>query len=164
MIFVTVGTHEQPFNRLVQQIDQLKGLSIFKDEVIIQKGYSTFVPQHCRCFDVLPYEKMLEYQQNARIIITHGGPASFIYPLSIGKIPIVVPRQKQYSEHVNDHQLEFCRQLKERNFPIILIEEIKDLSERILNYNGGMEGKEFHSHNVDFVKKFKSIVDTMFVT
>lgn len=164
MIFVTVGTHEQPFNRLVQQIDQLKGLSIFEDEVIIQKGYSTFVPQHCRCFDVLPYEKMLEYQQNARIIITHGGPASFIYPLSIGKIPIVVPRQKQYSEHVNDHQLEFCRQLKERNFPIILIEEIKDLSERILNYNGGMEGKEFYSHNVDFVEKFKSIVDTMFVT
>ena len=50
------------------------------------------------------------------------------------------------------------------NFPIILIEEIKDLSERILNYNGGMEGKEFHSHNVDFVEKFKSIVDTMFVT
>ena len=164
MIFVTVGTHEQPFNRLVQQIDQLKGLSIFEDEVIIQKGYSTFVPQHCRCFDVLPYEKMLEYQQNARIIITHGGPASFIYPLSIGKIPIVVPRQKQYSEHVNDHQLEFCRQLKERNFPIILIEEIKDLSDFFFFFFWGMEGKEFYSHNVDFVEKFKSIVDTMFVT
>ena len=24
MIFVTVGTHEQPFNRLVQKIDELK--------------------------------------------------------------------------------------------------------------------------------------------
>ena len=25
MIFVTVGTHEQPFNRLVEKIDELKG-------------------------------------------------------------------------------------------------------------------------------------------
>ena len=25
MIFVTVGTHEQPFNRLVKKIDELKG-------------------------------------------------------------------------------------------------------------------------------------------
>ncbi len=24
MIFVTVGTHEQPFNRLVQKVDDLK--------------------------------------------------------------------------------------------------------------------------------------------
>lgn len=24
MIFVTVGTHEQPFNRLIQKIDELK--------------------------------------------------------------------------------------------------------------------------------------------
>ena len=24
MIFVTVGTHEQPFNRLVQKVDELK--------------------------------------------------------------------------------------------------------------------------------------------
>lgn len=26
MIFVTVGTHEQPFNRLIRKIDILKGL------------------------------------------------------------------------------------------------------------------------------------------
>lgn len=25
MIFVTVGTHEQPFNRLIKKIDELKG-------------------------------------------------------------------------------------------------------------------------------------------
>ena len=24
MIFVTVGTHEQPFNRLIQKVDELK--------------------------------------------------------------------------------------------------------------------------------------------
>ena len=27
MIFVTVGTHEQPFNRLIQKIDELKDVA-----------------------------------------------------------------------------------------------------------------------------------------
>ena len=35
MIFVTVGTHEQPFNRLVQKVDELKRNGIIKEDVII---------------------------------------------------------------------------------------------------------------------------------
>lgn len=30
MIFVTVGTHEQPFNRLVQKMDELKKMARFR--------------------------------------------------------------------------------------------------------------------------------------
>lgn len=33
MIFVTVGTHEQPFNRLIQKVDELKRDGIIKDAV-----------------------------------------------------------------------------------------------------------------------------------
>ena len=45
MIFVTVGTHEQPFNRLIEEIDKLKGDGIIKEEVIIQKGFSNYEPK-----------------------------------------------------------------------------------------------------------------------
>lgn len=38
MIFVTVGTHEQPFNRLIQEVDRLKRENIIKDEVQMQTG------------------------------------------------------------------------------------------------------------------------------
>ena len=41
MIFVTVGTHEQPFNRLVKAVDDLVGNGTIKEDVIVQKGYST---------------------------------------------------------------------------------------------------------------------------
>lgn len=41
MIFVTVGTHEQPFNRLIQKVDKLKRDGVIKDDVIIQTGFST---------------------------------------------------------------------------------------------------------------------------
>ena len=33
MIFVTVGTHEQPFNRLIQKIDELKKDGTIQDDV-----------------------------------------------------------------------------------------------------------------------------------
>ena len=34
MIFVTVGTHEQPFNRLIQKIDELKKDGTIQDDYI----------------------------------------------------------------------------------------------------------------------------------
>ena len=38
MIFVTVGTHEQPFNRLVQEIDNLKRDGVITEDVIMHTG------------------------------------------------------------------------------------------------------------------------------
>lgn len=42
MIFVTVGTHEQQFNRLIKEVDRLKGTGAIDQEVFIQTGYSDF--------------------------------------------------------------------------------------------------------------------------
>ena len=36
MIFVTVGTHEQPFNRLLEYVDKLKEQKVITEEVIMQ--------------------------------------------------------------------------------------------------------------------------------
>ena len=55
--------------------------------------------------------------------MTSGGPASFIMPLQIGKTPIVVPRQHQFNEHVNDHQVEFARNVAKRMGTIIEVED-----------------------------------------
>ncbi len=134
MIFVTVGTHEQPFNRLIEEIDRLKGENIIEDEVIIQKGYSTYEPKYCEAFDLIGYDEMDKYIKEARIVITHGGPASFIAPLALKKIPIVVPRQKKYNEHVNDHQLEFSKAVAARQNNLIVVEGVSELSNVICNY------------------------------
>lgn len=85
MIFVTVGTHEQPFDRLIQKIDELKRNGIVNEEVIIQTGYSTYEPKYCQWSKLLPYEQMVENVAKARIVVTHGGPASFIMPLQLEK-------------------------------------------------------------------------------
>ena len=135
MIFVTVGTHEQPFNRLIQKIDELKKDGTIQDDVIIQTGFSTYEPKYCQWSKLIPYQQMVKNVADARIVITHGGPASFIMPLQIGKTPIVVPRQHQFNEHVNDHQVEFARNVAQRMGTIIPVEDINTLGDIITNYD-----------------------------
>lgn len=161
MIFVTVGTHEQQFDRLVSCIDDLKGQGVIEEEVIVQTGYSTYEPKHCTWSKLLPYNQMVKNVADARIVITHGGPSSFIMPLQVGKIPVVVPRQLKYGEHVNDHQLLFARQVAQRQKNIIVVEDVETLAEVLQNYEslaGAMNlGEE--SNNARFVEGFSQIVD-----
>lgn len=160
MIFVTVGTHEQPFNRLVKAVDELKRDGIIAEDVIIQTGFSTYEPEYCQWSKLIPYQQMVKNVEDARIVITHGGPASFIMPLQIGKTPIVVPRQHQFGEHVNDHQVEFARNVAERMGTIIPVEDISKLGKIITNYDkivAGM-GHGMSSNNEKFCIELEQIV------
>ena len=164
MIFVTVGTHEQPFNRLVQEIDNLKRDGVITEDVIIQTGYSTYEPKYCQWDKLIPYKQMIKNVEDARIVITHGGPASFIMPLQIGKTPIVVPRQKKFDEHVNDHQVEFARNVAERMGTIIPVEDTNKLGEVIKNYDtiiANMNNK-IMSNNKVFCDDLENIVKDLF--
>ena len=78
MIFVTVGTHEQPFNRLIQKVDELKRDGVIKDDVIIQTGFSTYEPKYCQWSKLIPYQQMVKNVADARIVITHGGDGDII--------------------------------------------------------------------------------------
>lgn len=164
MIFVTVGTHEQPFNRLIEYMDNMKRDGLISEEIIMQIGYSTYEPKYCSWQKLYPYLKMLEFVNKARIVITHGGPSSFIMPLQIGKIPIVVPRKCEFNEHVNDHQVSFTKTVAERMGTIIAVEELDGLADIIKNYDmiiskmkSGMK-----SNNAKFNAEFSRIVDDMF--
>ena len=163
MIFVTVGTHEQPFDRLIRCVDGLKKDGQIKEEVIIQTGYSTYEPTYCIWQKLYPYRQMQEFVAEARIIITHGGPSSFIMPLQIGKIPIVVPRRHEFNEHVNDHQVMFSRTVAERIGSIIVVEEMDMLFETIRDYDEIIKGigNGLKSHNAEFNAKLSEIVDEL---
>lgn len=161
MIFVTVGTHEQPFNRLIQKVDELKRDGVIQEEVIIQTGYSTYEPKYCQWSKLIPYQQMVKNVEDARIVITHGGPASFIMPLQIGKIPIVVPRQHQFGEHVNDHQVEFARNVAERMGTIIVVEDINKLANAIVNYRAFAK-KDMNSNTRQFNLEFENMVGKLF--
>lgn len=164
MIFVTVGTHEQPFNRLIEYIDKLKEQNVIDDNIIMQTGYSTYEPKFCEWSKLYPYQKMVELVEKADIVITHGGPSSFIMPLQVGKVPIVVPRQLQFNEHVNNHQVEFSKAVAERQGNIIVVENIDDLKKIILNYKNIIKSMpaEMKSNNARFNSELEKIVEDVF--
>lgn len=164
MIFVTVGTHEQQFNRLIEEVDRLKGERLIKEDVFIQTGFSSYEPQNCEWSKLISYKEMQQKVNEARIVITHGGPASFIAPLQIGKIPVVVPRQAKFNEHVNDHQMDFAKQVSERMQTIITVYDIENLKDIILNYEELSKRSQNNneSNNKIFCEKFENMIEKLF--
>lgn len=160
MIFVTVGTHEQPFNRLIKEVDRLVETGIIKDEVFIQTGYSTYEPKFCKWSSLISFDKMNELMQTSDIIITHGGPATFMSAIANSKKPIVVPRQEKYDEHVNDHQVDFAHHVKERYDSIEVVTEISELG-NYLNQDLKIDGNE-SSNNKLFNDKLREEVRKLF--
>ncbi len=122
MIFVSVGTHETPFDRL------LRALSAFPEEVelVVQHGTSSLRPQHATCVEFLPFETLRDYVQRADTVITHAGVGSIIVTLAEGKVPIVVPRLHEHGEHVDDHQLSLATRLAAAGF-VELVHDPADL-------------------------------------
>ena len=164
MIFVTVGTHEQPFDRLISYVDRLKAVGLLDEEVVMQTGYSSYAPVHCSWSAFFPYGDMVKYVQQARIVITHGGPSSFIMPLQVGKIPVVVPRQKKFGEHVNDHQLTFARQVAQKQKNMIVVEDVEDLARVLRDYDSAVRSMHgaLHSNNKAFCHGFSRQVASLF--
>lgn len=155
MIFVTVGTHEQQFNRLIEEVDRLKGENLIKEDVFIQTGYSTYIPKFCEYKNLISYDEMEEYMQKASCVITHGGPATFMKSLSLGKNTIVVPRLEKYGEHINNHQLEFLEVMK-KVYGISYIKNIEDLEKTINNIES--ENIIYKSNNSKFCEKLIKIL------
>lgn len=108
MIFVTLGTQDFPFNRLLQLVDRLVEEGVLREEVFAQGGFSSYVPRHYECVDFLDSGEFARRIAEAEFLIVHGGVGTIMHGLSAGKKLIVVPRAGEYAEHVDDHQSEIA--------------------------------------------------------
>lgn len=121
MIFVTVGTHHQPFTRLLDALDQLD------DELVVQYGPGK-APAAQQAEPFMPFDEMLERFREADTVITHAGVGSIICASRAGHVPLVVPRRHDLGEHVDDHQVELTRALAQRN-SVVAIWDVDTLAE-----------------------------------
>jgi len=158
LIFVTVGTHEQGLDRLLIELDRLIETGGIKQEVFAQIGYSKYIPKNYEYKEMLSYDLMDEYVKKSDIVITHGGPGSIFHPLQYGKIPIVVPRNPEFNEHVDNHQILFTKRL-ENSQKIIAAYNIDELAIKVNNYKKlilGCKIDNCEKHN--FITKFEKLV------
>lgn len=130
MILVMLGTQNNSFHRLLEKLDQLIKNGKIKEEVIVQSGYTRYETKNMKIFDLIPRERLEEYQKKANYIITHGGVGSIISSLKLDKKVIAIPRLHEYHEHVNNHQKEIVDLFEAKGY-IIGIQNVDDLQEAI---------------------------------
>jgi UDP-N-acetylglucosamine transferase subunit ALG13 len=112
MIFVVIGTEKFPFNRLVESLDRLVEAHDITDEVFVQTGSCTYLPRHCIWKPFISFGEMCKNIESANLVIAHAGAGTTLLCIQLGKWPILVPRQKKFGEHVDDHQVSFAKKFE----------------------------------------------------
>ncbi len=140
MILLTVGTHTRSFRRLVEAVDELVGRGIIREEVEAQIGCTDYVPRHLSWSRSWPYDDFARRIAAASLVIAHAGAGIVILCRREGKPLVVVPRQKRYGEHTNDHQVEMAREMDEQGLAAVAY-EMSDLPRAIKRAAGMNPGK-----------------------
>jgi UDP-N-acetylglucosamine transferase subunit ALG13 len=113
VVFVTVGTGNQQFLRLLEAVDELAGQGAFgSEEVFVQFGNNQrFVPTHVVGEPFLSMTAFDLRLGQASLLICHGGCGTIMAAVRRGLVPVAMPCLRRYGEAVNDHQVELIRQL-----------------------------------------------------
>jgi beta-1,4-N-acetylglucosaminyltransferase len=119
MIFVSVGTNEARFDRLLRAVAELP----LEEEIVVQHGHSARIERpNAEFVEFLSFEEMVATIRRARVVVTHAGVGSVMVALANGKCPVVVPRLKAFGEAVDDHQLQLGRRFAAAGL-VTLVEE-----------------------------------------
>ena len=157
MILVLLGTQNNSFQRLLEEIDKLIEEGTIKEKVIVQAGHTKYQSDNMEIFDLIANKDLEKYQDEANLIITHGGVGSIITSIERGKKVIAVPRLHKYGEHVNDHQKEIV-QLFDKKGCIIGINEVGELKEAI-EESKNFVPKKYEHDNTKMLKIIEEFID-----
>lgn len=153
MILVLLGTQNNSFHRLLEEIDNLIEKKVINEKVIVQAGYTKYESKNMKIFGLIPQNELNKYQKEADLIITHGGVGSIISSLKIGKKVIAIPRLHEYGEHVNDHQKQIVESFDKKGY-IIGINDVSQL-ENAIKKVANFIPKKYEANN----KKMLSIIE-----
>jgi UDP-N-acetylglucosamine--N-acetylmuramyl-(pentapeptide) pyrophosphoryl-undecaprenol N-acetylglucosamine transferase len=111
--FVSVGTHHQPFDRLLRLVEDAATRGVLPRPVRAQIAASRFrssLPD----FETVPWiapDRIRSEIRGAAIVVGHAGAGFVTSCLREGKRPLVLPRLGRHGEHVDDHQRQLVGKL-----------------------------------------------------
>lgn len=160
MIFVSVGANPHPFDRLVKKIDEMVGNGKIKEEVVLQIGTTSYKPKYIKkvkkFWDVKEHEEIL---RKCSLIISHGGLGNIIDAHRHRKPIIIVPRQRKFNEHIDDHQSEIARYLGKKKVCYVVY-DLKDLEKKIKKAKKGgiMWRKRVKPKMLNTIRKYVELI------
>ena len=97
-IFVTLGTRDEQFIRIIKVIEQLKKIGIIIDRVKIQAGFTKYKSDMMEIFDFCSQQEIDELILNSKFVITQESAGIVTKCLKMKKRFIVMPRDYSYGE------------------------------------------------------------------
>lgn len=159
LIFVTLGTQDKSFSRLLEAVQKQIDNGILKNEdIVVQAGYTKFESDDMKIFDMVSMEEFTNYIDKCDILITHGGVGSIIDGLKHNKKIIAAARLEKFKEHENDHQLQIVETFSDEGY--ILKLDNFDKLDLVLKEIKGFNPKKYASNNDIFCQKLKKYIDS----
>lgn len=112
-IFLTVGTLDRPFNRLLELLANVRQ---FELRGVVQYGTANIAKldwwKHTLRFERYVSDAAMDDAMNdSAIVVSHAGVGSILKANSLAKPLLLVPRLRSFGEHFDDHQLQIAKYL-----------------------------------------------------
>ena len=157
MIFVTLGTQDKEFTRLLDAIEKEIKKGNIKQKVIVQAGYTKYTSDNMEILKLIPMEEFDKYIKECDLLITHSGVGSIMTGLKNNKKIIAAARLKKYNEHTNDHQIQIGKEFEKQGY-IMYLDDFDDLG-KVLKDIKNFKPKKFKSNNANFIKLIEDYID-----
>ena len=111
MIFITVGTQPNGFERCLREVENLIDEFGLDGEIVAQIGHTKFETSK---FKTIKFIGEVEYEElisRADVVITHAGSGAIFKSISHGKKIIAMARLHDFNEMVDNQQLELVEKL-----------------------------------------------------
>lgn len=160
MIFVTLGTQDKEFPRLLDIVNEAIENGIIKEPVVAQIGNTKYNKRtKMKLIKMMSVDEFNKYLKKADVIITHAGVGTIVNALDMGKKIIAVPRLKKYQEHVNDHQLQILKEFSKKGLIIPLKE--KDKLEDAIEKTKDFIPNKYENNNEKFIKNLRKEIESI---
>jgi UDP-N-acetylglucosamine transferase subunit ALG13 len=158
-VFVTVGTRDEPFTRMLKGIEDLVRKGKIREKVIIQAGHTKYSSECVELFDFCVPEMIDELIKNARYVITQESAGIGTQCLKHGTRFIVMPRDYQYGElpTKSDMKEDLHYKLEELGYTKV-VRSKSELEKAIENIDKLKVG--FNFDNSLAIKTLKEIIET----
>ena len=86
MIFVTLGTQDKKFTRLLVELDRLIENKVINEEIIVQAGFTKdYQSNNMKIFDLINKDEFDKIIKDTDLLITHGGVGAILTGLKLAK-------------------------------------------------------------------------------
>lgn len=158
MILVMLGTQNNDFHRLLEEIEKNIENGNINEEVVVQAGFTKYKSDKMKIFSLTSKENLENLIKQADLIITHAGVGSIEMALEQNKKVIAVPRLKKFREHVNDHQKDIERKLDEKGC-LIGIDDVSKLCLALKKAKKFIPKKYEKSNSDEIIYIIKTFID-----